>query len=381
MKKLCLLIGCLLPMSLMAQGIFNINGNVKDLKAGDRIYLFYQIDSQIKSDSTGVKDGDFYFTGEVPHAVQATLCLNKNILVNKAGKGENLDVFHFYIEAGKLNLNAADSLKHITITGSQINDDASELRTLRKPADDRLTALDKEYAMLTDSQKHDKPTFARMVAREKQYMQELNVAGLEFAKTHPKSYLSLISLKQAAAGAETAAAATQAYYNLSPQLKNTEIGKSIVVLLASSAKTKIGEPAPEFTQTNPEGKAIKLSDFKGKYVLIDFWASWCGPCREENPNVVTAYNKYKDKGFTVLGVSLDNPGKKEAWMKAIADDKLTWTQVSDLKGWDNIVALQYGVRSVPANFLIDPDGKIIAKDLRNEALNSKLAELFNEPVK
>jgi len=365
----------------MAQGTFNINGNVKDLKAGDRIYLFYQIDSQIKSDSTGVKDGDFYFTGEVPHAVQATLCLNKNILVNKAGKGENLDVFHFYIEAGKLNLNAADSLKHITITGSQINDDASELRALRKPADDRLTALDKEYAMLTDSQKHDKPTFARMVAREKQYMQELNVAGLEFSKTHPKSYLSLISLKQAAAGAETAVAAAQAYYNLSPQLKNTEIGKSIVVLLASSAKTKIGEPAPEFTQTNPEGKVVKLSDFKGKYVLIDFWASWCGPCREENPNVVTAYNKYKDKGFTVLGVSLDNPGKKEAWMKAIADDKLTWTQVSDLKGWDNIVALQYGVRSVPANFLIDPDGKIIAKDLRNEALNSKLAELFNEPVK
>jgi len=381
MKKLCLLIGCLLPMSLMAQGTFNINGNVKDLRAGDRIYLFYQIDSQIKSDSTGVKDGNFYFTGEVPHAIQATLCLNKNILVNKAGKGENLDVFHFYIEAGKLNLNAADSLKHITITGSPINNDADQLRALRKPADDRLTALDKEYAMLTDSQKRDKQIFASMLAREKQYMRELNVAGLEFAKTHPKSYLSLISLKQAAAGAETAAAATRAYYNLSPQLKNTEIGKSIVVLLASSAKTKIGEPAPEFTQTNPEGKAVKLSDFKGKYVLIDFWASWCGPCREENPNVVTAYNKYKDKGFTVLGVSLDNPGKKEAWMKAIADDKLTWTQVSDLKGWDNIVALQYGVRSVPANFLIDPTGKIIAKDLRNEALNSKLAELFNEPAK
>lgn len=381
MKKLCLLIGCLLPMSLMAQGTFNINGKVKDLKTGDRIYLFYQTDDQIKSDSTNVKDGNFYFAGEVPHAVQATVCLNKNILVKKVDKDEKLDVFHFYIEPGKLNLNAADSLKNITITGSQINNEANQWRALRKPADDKLTALDKEYAMLPDSLKRDKPTFERMVAHEKQYMQELNVAGLEFAKTHPKSYLSLIALKQAAAVAETAVAATQAYYNLSPKLKNTEIGKTIVVLLASSAKTKIGEPAPEFTQSTPEDKAVKLSDFKGKYVLIDFWASWCGPCREENPNVVAAYNKYKDKGFTILGVSLDNPGKKEAWMKAIADDKLPWTQVSDLKGWDNIVALQYGVRSVPTNFLVDPEGKIIAKDLKGETLNSKLAELFNEPAK
>ncbi|MDB5150572.1 MAG: thioredoxin, partial [Mucilaginibacter sp.] len=105
--------------------------------------------------------------------------------------------------------------------------------------------------------------------------------------------------------------------------------------------------------------------------------SWCGPCREENPTVLAAYNKYKDKRFTIIGVSLDNPGKKDAWVKAIADDKLTWTQVSDLKGWNNIIALQYGVRSVPTNFLVDPTGKIIAKDLRAEGLNNKLAELFD----
>jgi peroxiredoxin len=335
------------------------------------------LDDQTKSDSANVQNGSFHFTGAVAQPAQASLYLNKNPLVNKVAKGENLDIFRFYVEAGKINLNSTDSLKHITVTGSPINKDYTEWKALRKPAENKLDALDKEFDKLSDSQKKDQQIFTGMIAREKQYMQELNVAGLEFAKTHPNSYLSLLSLKQAAAGAETTEAAEQAYQNLSPQLRNTEIGKSIPVLLASSAKTKIGSPAIDFTQTTPEGKAVKLSDFKGKYILIDFWASWCAPCRNENPNLVAAYNKYKDKGFTVLGVSLDNPGKKEAWLKAIADDKLTWTQVSDLKGWDNMAALQYGVRSIPANFLVDTTGKIIAKNLKGETLNNKLTELFD----
>jgi peroxiredoxin len=137
----------------------------------------------------------------------------------------------------------------------------------------------------------------------------------------------------------------------------------------------VGKIAPDFTQNDQEGNPVSLSSFKGKYLLIDFWASWCGPCRHENPNVVKLYTEFKDKGFDILGVSLDQ--KKEAWLKAIEDDQLTWSHVSDLKGWKNEVANLYGVSSIPHTVLLDKEGKIIAKNLRGDALKEKVAELLN----
>jgi peroxiredoxin len=138
----------------------------------------------------------------------------------------------------------------------------------------------------------------------------------------------------------------------------------------------VGQAAPEISLNNPEGKAVSLSSLRGKYVLIDFWASWCGPCRQENPNVVRMYNKFKGKNFEIFGVSLDK--SKEKWLEAIQKDALSWVHVSDLQYWQSAGAQAYGVQSIPATFLIDPTGKVIAKNLRGQALETKLTEILSK---
>jgi len=153
--------------------------------------------------------------------------------------------------------------------------------------------------------------------------------------------------------------------------------KTIVTLkqqLNELRTLSVGQPAPEIALPNPEGKMVKLSDLRGKYVLIDFWAAWCKPCREENPNVVRLYQQYKDRGFEVFGVSLDRT--KEAWVKAIEEDGLEWTQVSDLQYFNSEAAATYQINAIPATYMLDPEGKIIAKDLRGSSLENKLKELF-----
>lgn len=171
--------------------------------------------------------------------------------------------------------------------------------------------------------------------------------------------------------------------NLGARFHNAKLAKDYIAKYNEANSNKVqaqgnssiteGSMAPEISLPTVSGEQVMLSSFKGKYVLVDFWASWCRPCRMENPNVVAAYNKYKDKNFTVLGVSLDDD--KDKWQEAIAKDGLTWTHISDLKGWESVAARTYGIESIPSNVLVGPDGKVIARDLRGEALEEKLAEV------
>ena len=166
----------------------------------------------------------------------------------------------------------------------------------------------------------------------------------------------------------------KAYSNLDGSIQESFFGKKLKEVAEALKTTGIGGKAPNFTLPTPNNTSITLSSFKGKYVLVDFWASWCSPCRQENPNVVKAFNQFKNKNFTILGVSLDED--KAAWQQAIMKDNLTWQHVSDLKGWNSDVAALYGVKGIPANFLLDTEGKIIAKDLRGEDLVNKLLDVL-----
>jgi peroxiredoxin len=370
----------LFPSMLMAQASFKVEGKVDALKTGDKIFLVYQLEDKQITDSAIVQDGQFIFTGKLQYPVYSSLFLHKNPYVAKLAKGETMDFFRLYLEPAVFSVTAPDSLKHLEIKGSLTNDLNKELQALLKPNEDGFTALNNEFDALPEAQKKDKQVYASFEAREKQLLKESSQVRLDFAKEHLDAYFSLVNLSYATAEADLNEEIAATFNRLSPALQKTPLAKDILIRLAAVRNTQIGKTAPDFQQTAPDGKKVKLSDFRSQYVLLDFWASWCGPCREENPNVVAVYKQYKEKGFTVLGVSLDGPSQREAWLKAIEKDQLQWTQVSDLKGWNNTAAKIYNIRAIPANFLLDPSGKIIARDLRGKALEEKLAEIFKGTI-
>ncbi len=196
----------------------------------------------------------------------------------------------------------------------------------------------------------------------------------DFVTTHKDSYITPLAIIRYNQIAEDVLKTEVLYNMLGPQLKSTAMGQYIAQQIAEGKINGNGTLLPDFMQADTSGIPVKLSSLRGNYVLVDFWASWCGPCRQENPNLVAAFNKYKGKKFTVLGISLDKA--KEAWIDAIHMDGLAWTHISDLQGWQNSVAQQFQIFNIPQNFLIDPDGKVIGKNLRGPALERKLARVL-----
>jgi len=378
MKRTLIWIALVMPIMAFAQSkskTFSITGKVGNLNAPAMAYLEYTNAGENHQDSVAIVNGNFKFSGEMSGISYARMAIGRN----GKGKGYSIyvekDVIYLYFSADKIVLDSKDSLINSTITGSKINDEYIAYNKLIGGTIMDLTkAVNEEFNSLSEGEKKDSLIVADVNTRYLKKVADRNAKMIKFAKDFPNSYFAVVALSEGAGSKVNVAEIKPIFDALSPALKATDTGKEIEQRINAVNITRIGALAPVFSQNDVNGKSISLADLKGKTVLVEFWASWCGPCRAENPNLVKQYERYKSKGFEILSVSLDS--EKALWVQAIKQDGLNWLHVSDLKGWNNEVGRLYGVRAVPASILVGPDGKIIGNNLRGESLNNKLAEIM-----
>jgi peroxiredoxin len=346
--------------------MYTVSGRIEGL-VNAKIYLSYTDTDTKKTDSIITTDGSFHFSGNIHEPLFYVLQTN----------APKTAALVFFLEPGKITINGhKDSLNKAIVTGSRSDlaykewaKDWNHITALAGPMYRRLDSAN-QRGKVKESPEERKIFDDGMRSLEIQ----TNKAVVSFIKKYPNSPVAPFIIYDRYISYPNHAMAKSTFASLGQPAKNSLYGKRIAEYQRVYAKTGIGA-SPEFTARDTSGKIVALSSFRGKYVLVDFWASWCAPCRKENPNVVEAYKKFHNKGFEIVSISLDT--KKDDWLHAIQMDGLTWKHVSDLKGWESGLVKEYGVTVVPTSFLIDKEGKVIANNLRGEALQKIMQQLFN----
>lgn len=321
---------------------FVITGNISGFDNGTSVSFLNQ-QTNTPEKQTTIENGKFVIKGEIQEPGFKVLIF-----------GDQPPAVPLFLDNSNVKITGSkNAIDKLSITGSPSQNQFAEYTTALKPY---------ESIFLPD---------AAYDANAASNVEKISEA---FIKKYPESYVAPLAIIRMMQVNQDGIKAENFFNHLPPSVQATGLGQYVNQQIQESKINPIGSVIKDFSQKDTSGNVINVSSFRGKYVLLDFWASWCRPCRMENPNVVAAYNKFHDKNFTILSISLDQA--KPAWLNAIQMDGLTWSHVSDLKGWNNEVAGLFQIRSIPQNLLIDPDGKIIAKNLRGAVLDNKLNEIL-----